>query len=151
MNNSGFTPKSGFILIELELITETKAGIIMSAGGATDSGPIYNPFVKIVEVAESVKAFEAGDVALLTAGVQPSPIMGLDDQVYFLVKEYDLMGKYASEPTEDMLQAIISSDLNKKIERDLTRYLDPKMVEKAKGMKNNWKTVDPKKNGQLPG
>lgn len=150
MNNSGFTPKSGFILIELELITETKAGIIMSATGG-DNGPIYNPFVKIVEVAESVKAFEAGDIALLTAGVQPSPIMGLDDKVYFLVKEYDLMGKYASEPTEDMLQAIISSDLNKRIERDLTRYLDPKMVEKAKGMKNTWKTVDPKKNGQLPG
>lgn len=150
MNNSGFTPKSGFILIELELITETKAGIIMSATGR-DSGPIYNPFVKIVEVAESVKAFEAGEVALLTAGVQPSPIMGLDDQVYFLVKEYDLMGKYESEPTEDMLQAIISSDLNKRIERDLTRYLDPKMVKKAKGMKNKWKTVDPKENGQLPG
>ena len=64
-----------------------------------------------------------------------------------MIKAYDLMGKYDSKPSEDMLQTIVSSDLHKKIERDLTRYLNPKMIEKAKGMKNKWKTVDPKKEG----
>ena len=144
-NKSGFTPKNGHIMIKLELITETKAGIIMS--GVADTGPIYNPFVKIVEVSDDVTTFEAGDIGLLLAGVHPSPILGLDNEVYFMIKAYDLMGKYDAEPSEDMLQTIVSSDLNKKIERDLTRYLDPKMIEKAKGMKNKWKTVDPKKEG----
>ena len=147
-NTSGFTPKNGHIMVRLELITETKSGIIMGSGKET--GPIYNPFVKIVDVADDVKTFEAGDIGLLLAGVHPSPILGLDNEVYFMIKAYDLMGKYDAEPSEDMLQTIVSSDLNKKIERDLTRYLDPKMVEKAKGMKNKWKTVDPKE-AQLPG
>jgi hypothetical protein len=147
-NTSGFTPKNGHIVIKLELITETKSGIIMS--GNKETGPIYNPFVKIVDVADDVKTFKVGQIGLLLAGVHPSPILGLDDEVYFLIKSYDLMGTYDKEPSEDMLQTIVSSDLNKKIERDLTRYLDPKMVEKAKGMKNKWKTVDPKE-AQLPG
>jgi len=147
-NTSGFTPKNGHIVIKLELITETKSGIIMA--GNKETGPIYNPFVKIVGVADDVKTFKAGQIGLLLAGVHPSPILGLDDEVYFLIKSYDLMGTYDKEPSEDMLQTIVSSDLNKKIERDLTRYLDPKMVEKAKGMKNKWKTVDPKE-AQLPG
>jgi hypothetical protein len=145
---SGFTPKNGHIVIKLELITETKSGIIMAGGRET--GPIYNPFVKIVDVADDVKTFAAGEVGLLLTGVRPSPILGLDNEVYFLIKSYDLMGTYDREPSEDILQTIISSDLNKKIERDLTRYLDPKMIEKAKGMKNKWKTVDPKE-AQLPG
>lgn len=144
-NTSGFTPKNGHIMIKLELITETKSGIIMAGGRET--GPIYNPFVKIVGVADDVKGFSAGEIGLLLAGVHPSPILGLDNEVYFLIKAYDLMGKYEHEPSEDMLQTIVSSDLNKKIERDLTRYLDPKMIEKAKGMKNKWKTVDPKTEG----
>lgn len=147
-NTSGFTPKNGHIVIKLELITETKSGIIMA--GNKETGPIYNPFVKIVDVADDVKTFKAGQIGLLLAGVHPSPILGLDDEVYFLIKSYDLMGTYDKEPSENMLQTIVSSDLNKKIERDLTRYLDPKMVEKAKGMKNKWKTVDPKE-AQLPG
>ena len=103
-NTSGFTPKNGHIMVRLELITETKSGIIMGSGKET--GPIYNHFVKIVDVADDVKTFEAGDIGLLLAGVHPSPILGLDNEVYFMIKAYDLMGKYDAEPSEDMLQTM---------------------------------------------
>jgi len=143
-NKSGFTPKNGNILCKMELITTTKGGI--SLGEA-----MYNPYVKIVEVADSVKGYEAGDVGLMVAGIVPSPILGLDDEIYFLLKEYDFSGSYAEYPSVDQIQTTLSREFNKKIERDLTMHIGD-MAEKAKEAFNKSvkvKTIDPSK-AELP-
>jgi co-chaperonin GroES (HSP10) len=139
MENIKFTPLHSGIVAQVDLMNKSSSGLIY-----LDKAQM-NPFVKIVAVGKDVKSkdVQVGKTALMNPGVHPMPFLAGNEKVYFLLKEYDLLGVYPETPSKEMVAMALSDKLmGAAISRDNTKFIDPEVVESLKSKKNKWKNAD---------
>lgn len=139
MENIKFTPLHSGIVVQVDLMNKSSSGLIY-----LDKAQM-NPFVTIVSVGADVKddKIQVGKTALMNPGVSPMPFLAGNEKVYFLMKEYDLLGVYEEAPSKEMVAMVLDNKLmSAAVSRDNTKFIDQEVVESLKSKKNKWRNAD---------